>query len=943
MTLNSSVVFKKYYSRTLVYVQYLIVCGLLSVVCGPLHVSAQGKLDIRQHFMEAGSGTTLTLQAFVHNTGHDTIAYTPTLTCAPFQLLTAMPRISVAPGGNTVITATVYVPRGVTADHSYKLRWELQPANKDANRLTDTVTVALTAVERVFMQLVEPDVYLHNGSNEADIAVRCSNTGNTSQPVLLTIADPLQPQKDITVGSFVLKSFSDSLVHVKVKIPAGILTNNRAQLRITGHYGENSMMAVYSVNVLQLTNSRNYTPNETMSIGSVQPQHVFGLASRMTGTQFHYMDAQASGGFNLSENNRLGYQADARYFTHDRTWMLINTFLNYQSPRWDATAGSIIRSYEMMLSGRGVAATFKPTETLGVEAGYINGNYDLLGQYNNFDYKPTDAFFLHTGFQFAERTIGTAQFIYQRNPFGQTDDALIGGGLVWTPENEQHHFDAAAYTSYSTTSSYVHDGKKGRGVAGTFNYSYTAKRLQLISRNYYSSPLYAGLQKGALNLEEKAMYTPAAGRTFWLRYSQYQFKPSYISPLYNTYTNNYFMRTVEAGMSQRLNERWQMSIKPYYYEEYAEYGPAVSLIPPRLKSVRLNGDIRFQGKAGQNFWVNADAGYGNGNIKGYENFFAYRINAGCFWNHFTFNAFIQEGAYQAGDMNVFSLTGKKYSYLSFSPGYNRMFFRNKLMLNIYDYVTYQSIFNRWYNNFSVNANYRIRPRLLLEAGYNTIRYGFGEQLNSFDVGIRTLLGASKIVGGGKLEILFFEDLNGNYRWDAGEPSASNVMVRINQDVFITGNNGIISCRNMPHSRTRISILQAGGYFASDSLIWVNGKTHLQIPLHKMGVIQGRIVLDKDVTSYNTDENVAFIVITAKDPLGKRFTARTNELGIFTLYVPANKYTVGVDATSLPEKYEYAGPPSEITLTTTAPVEIGLHVQVQKRPVKVIRFAGTAAR
>jgi hypothetical protein len=169
------------------------------------------------------------------------------------------------------------------------------------------------------------------------------------------------------------------------------------------------------------------------------------------------------------------------------------------------------------------------------------------------------------------------------------------------------------------------------------------------------------------------------------------------------------------------------------------------------------------------------------------------------------------------------------------------------------------------------------------------------------------------------------------------------MVRINQEVFITGSDGKVVFKDMPDGRARISILPSGGYFASDSLIWVNGKTHLQIPLHRMGVIQGHVMLDKEAMSYNTDESVAAIGITAKDPTGKRFIAHTNENGTFTLYVPSNTYTIAIDAGSLPERYQYIETPKEIILTNNNPVDVGLHVKVQKRPVKVTRFGITTAK
>ncbi|RBL92465.1 hypothetical protein DF182_07750 [Chitinophaga flava] len=884
--------------------------------------------------------------AIISNHTAKSISYRPILYCAPFQQITSQqPEVVIAAGDSALLTATIYIPRGAAADKNYLITWK---AISTDHTLMDSTTISLTPINRISLQVLEPDIYLLSGKNEADVSLKCSNTGNISQKVTITVTDPLQPQKELTLSTLTVNSFSDTILHFRIRIPGALMANTRNQLRITGKNSNNDIITTLPVTIYNVSNQRNYAADQSLDGNVTGPGHTAAIYSRMTGSDYHYLEALAGGQANLTETKTLRYQADARYFTRSQTWMLTNTFINYQSPACDLTAGSIFRSYEMMLSGRGAVAVLTPDTLFKFEAGYVNGNYNLVSSFtgnNNEFYTPYNAYFLHTATHFSDALNGNAQFIFQQNPQELKDDILGGGSLGWQSQDGKHQMEGGAYTSYSTTQEYEHDGKNARGYAGTFNYTYIGKRWQGVSINYYSTPFYAGTRKGVLNLDQKIIFTPGGGQPWYIHYSQFGANPRYISPVYKGYYENYSLRTLELGTTKALNEHWQLGLKPYYYEEHTEYNNGFSTISPNLQSIRISGDLRYQGQNGQLFWITADIGFNKGNTTAYTNFFAFRIYSGLTYKHFLLNAFIQHGPYLAGEMNQYLLPGKKYQLISISPGYSGRLFRNRLFFQVFDYITYQSSFERLYNNLSVNTTYRLSSRLTLEAGYNRIYGGLGEQINGIDIGIRKQFGSSKaaLTTNGTLDIFFFEDNNSNYLFDPGEHPARNVMVRINQEVFVTGNEGRITFKNLPNGPAKISILSAGGYFASDSIISVNGKTQIQIPLHKIGVIQGHVMLEKESLSYSTDESVAAITITAKDPTGRIFVARTNENGIFTLYAPSNTYTITVDPQGLPEKYQYIEPPQQITLTTSTPVKIGLRIQVQKRPVKVKKFGSSTAK
>ena len=191
---------------------------------------------------------------------------------------------------------------------------------------------------------------------------------------------------------------------------------------------------------------------------------------------------------------------------------------------------------------------------------------------------------------------------------------------------------------------------------------------------------------------------------------------------------------------------------------------------------------------------------------------------------------------------------------------------------------------------------------------------------------------------GSLELMVYLDQNGNNHYDVGEPFAMNTIVRINNELFTTDGVGKIYYNNVPGGDYTISIVQSAGYIGESTTVFVTGKTNLQIPLHKMGVLKGSILLQKQEFSYETDEAINNIRIIATDKNGKNYYALTDDRGEFVFYLPENTYTIQINTGSMPQQYELLDASKTIAVNNGYNAPVVFRVMVKRRQINIKKFS-----
>ncbi len=172
----------------------------------------------------------------------------------------------------------------------------------------------------------------------------------------------------------------------------------------------------------------------------------------------------------------------------------------------------------------------------------------------------------------------------------------------------------------------------------------------------------------------------------------------------------------------------------------------------------------------------------------------------------------------------------------------------------------------------------------------------------------------------RLNLRFYKDLNGNGRFDAGEPGVENVMVSIDKDYllsdsimgnrrqgdfyameFLSDLNGQVVYRNIPTGYYTIKFLPVGksiDKFVTESSslqIYLNKDQNIDIPFVEKNKIFGQIILNRSKLSNLGHIDVSNIKVTATDSRGRMFSTLTDKYGKFVIYVPnIEKYIVSIN-------------------------------------------------
>lgn len=922
-------------------------CAYILFLCGILCNKSLGQTIVYASSDTAyfNSGSIAHINFTVKNEGHQ-LAYYHTGLQSPFQLISKLPGlISIPPGDSLLIPVELYIPRKAPAEVANTIHLSVITDDTFKN-LAQATTVAFVNPRReVFITALQQELFLHDDA-PLTVDVRCNNIGNVGSKVNITLSDATTQTRHPSTTSFYIRRFTDTVLHIKYKVSSAI---KNTQLKVTATYNNNVLFSAMLINVYNVSSEQKYIADDAPVLDANGNNNMVGLFARYMGSPYKYYELVADGADNFSAKNGFAYHADALFYPgmmgSGNSLLLMNTYLSYHDNVWGMKIGSVYENLEMPLFGRGATFQFRIKKKASFEVGYVNSNYNLAGAFQNGYYKYSNSLFATYNDALSDLVKIKAQYIQCWDPENEVNYAIAGSNIAIQSHSKKQELIIGAFGSYSTTGAYLPIPNKQLGEAGKLQYDSKFSSWQLSSSNYFSSRQYAGVQKGAVNLDEKLIYAPGNKWDSWVRYNKYANAPEYISPLYEQMNNNfYYVETAEIGTSKKMGKNLQLTFKPYYYHEYNRsiYNFTDSV---ELHAERADITLNYTGFKDQLLSFDGDMGTYNTNLFT-GNYLCWKINASWQYRQFSCNTFLQNGPYYVGDLSLYPLMGKPYKTYSINPGYSGLLFK-KLQLSFNDFIAYQYLDQRWSNNITIHGNYPLPHNFALDVNYNRLQLMAYQHINALDVGIIKKFANTKqkARSNSQLEITFFDDINGNEVQDNDELYARDILVKINDELFWTDNNGTIIYDAIPKGDYQVTIINGNGFYTNVQLIYVDGKTKIMVPLHKMGMIKGRLTLQHQELSYDIDGNIAGISIIATDKQGKAYHAVTNEKGEFIFYLPENDYNVQIDRSSLPDKYELPDISKNIKVSTTEPSSDWtiFNVKVQKRQMKIRKFTSVSMK
>lgn len=865
---------------------------------------AQLKIRSAAPLAEVEGGTVVQLLFHINNHSYQNVP-TQLLFSGPFPPINRISDTVIAAGDSLLVSVRLYIPRKAPADSQYVHTLKAVTVKGEVAAAT---ALRLKPVRMVQLSVLQPEVYLLQRQDSVVLRLHCSNPGNQAATVQLTAEDPAL-QQVLGQQTITLAGFADTTLQLHMRLPAV-----SGPVLLKGTYANGDIFSLQQIPFYQARSGSRYNA----AAAEMGKGHLLGLYSRLMGTQAAYYELLANG----AEKN-FSYQADALWYREAMQDQLVvmNTFAKLRTGVLEWTAGNIFKTDEFVLAGRGAQLAVETPQTR-IEGGAVNGNYNLAGDMTEGDFRYSNAVYLRYEGRRQEKMQLHMQALQQWDGGARVNHSLGGGGFRWQLA-KNHSLALKGYASYSTTSPYKTDSLYVWGGAGGLDYSGRFGKWQLSSGNYISSGGYAGLQKGAMNLEERLSFSPHHRQHFWWRYSRLSYEPVYISPLYRHYPNIYFSETAEFGWQQQLGERWSLTLRPYYYREYLE-----NTARAELSAARGNVQLMYNGTL--SFSFNAEGATGTTNTDGHRDYSGFRIMSFLQYRGLGLSAILQHGPFYTGELLQMRYTGQPYRTYMIGPGYTGRLLKGRLHLSVYDYLSYSNYYRQWEHNVNARIGVSLPYGFALEGGLLAYRFaGTNVTTKAFDVGIVKKFRNAPQHPRQELELFFYRDFNANNQHEPWEGAAADILVKVGEEVLISGKDGRVVYRNLPAGHYPVSVLQAKGAYAESRTVMVKGRTQMAIPLHAIGTIQGRLMLQEDDKG-----QLPPITVKATGRNGKVYTVLSNEQGAFVFFLPHDVYRLQVEPGAQFMSPEGA---QTVELQTDKTAEVSFELHYRPRDVKVKKF------
>ncbi len=790
------------------------------------------------------------------------------------------------------------------------------------------------------------EYYLDPYSNQAQIMVSCSNRSFipvTFRLIFTEIPEGLDFSGDLL--SSTIQPGSQVLLPVNIRNKS---THKSIDYTVTIQaLNENgSPLALKKIRVISVGSVKRYGPANDFFNDNSNNSIALRYLSMSQNSSIYQI--QGKGDIEFENEKTLKYNLNMEYYKNLENINLYDTYLDYQEKKWGIKAGNIFENLDYSIGGRGIKATYKPTDNNSINIYAVENNYLL---YSPLQIIPsTKIIAANYTFKNHQNKEGNFSYLYSDNAYRKiTGHQLNGKTFFNIGNNQQLNIEGG----YSVESTYKNTYKNA--ISAGFYYSILFNNYQLNTQNYYGSPYYTGLRRGLTQTETRITRKLENMQSISARVSLMINNPKYqemeIGYIFN---DNSELQIYEFGYTKTW-KKFTLDIRPYLmlqkFQSEGTTWPLNNNINWKSKSIRsLANYVLFVHN--HRLSINTDYGYTFQNTANRPTppFHSFRINSSYNYQNFGFTSYIQINPYYLGD--IYSAVDTKYNIYSFGPNAKFNAFNKKMDVLLNTMYSYYESSNM--NNFSVNGNIRwklsgqwnitadafyskmqskstISPQqniLFLNTTYNSrqIRLGIEKKFNNFSNS-----------GGNKLQLLYFEDHNNNGIKDVNEPGVEGVLININKHVAVSDAKGVAKFYNIPDGSYAIETINNNGWntIGTPNILLTKNLT-LEIPLVKTNVLKGKIKVkvNKYLESY---PSLAGIRINAVDVNGKQYRTLSDAEGNYSFYLPPSFYTVFIDTQGLPFSIENTNNEIEIKAMEKHTYNLDFEYKDERRKIEVKRF------
>ncbi|NID10980.1 hypothetical protein [Fibrivirga algicola] len=476
-----------------------------------------------------------------------------------------------------------------------------------------------------------------------------------------------------------------------------------------------------------------------------------------------------------------------------------------------------------------------------------------------------------------------------------------------------------------------------QGWAGQFDYDYERPTFAWYLHSYVSSPVYAGLHRGANLITSQASWLLENKLSLLVRLNHvYYNQVRYVSP--TTYYRYVFGNSVAELNVTKLAGPLLLNLRPYWQQQTDSSNP----FSQQANSYRVAPSVTYQ-QTNKQFMLGYDVGLFSYQtvVATQPGLLSHRIISSASLGHFSLWGYWQQGPYFLNDLRTERpgqiRTASVTPMVNFSVPEQRL--TGSAGLNyLYDAHDAQHLQSRFIAVGRVQFD--ATPTLWVRLEGNGTPYAQENQFayTQYRMEVVKRFDQLKFKGNNRLQLHFYGDSNGNGRLDPGERWLDGLLVRINDNTLITNEKGTITYKQVPAGTYTVSALSTGQ--PGDPVLYqedlvVGRSINKLVPIRKTFRVSGRIQCQLHTYDQKPCEFDRFVIEVRRGD-EKLITTSPLPDGTFSVHLSPGPYTILV--------HDYARQ-VQATLKTTAIIlsQTGEHppldwtVDGSTRSVDVKRF------
>lgn len=830
---------------------------------------------------------------------------------AGVRILSSQAGMNIEPREKLFVAFKIFIEKTHPAGSSI-INLQLRDASK-RTIAAHKVTLKLQPKRQLRISAIEPQVLINRIGDSLKISAQVTNGGNQIEETEIFATFPQYLGSEIIVKKKLsLEPFSSQKVEFSKIIDRDLLRLEIFTVNIAGTDSNKEFFGNTTVTVQNALGNRRYIdPRQNNYYHAANANHIAWSTSNPFDefSASHNVDLRSE--VNLG-NTRATFNMNGTYWQNlDTNVLWQNTWLKLERKDLALQLGNLSSSdLEMSLTGRGAIFSYMPTENsnTSLTTGFIEKSYNIFDPISLRNFPRGNAAFAKSTHAIGENKILDGEVILDTEPYHKS--LLVKGGYAYSNLKDVA-YDVDLGFGITRTTSIVENSKPS--VSLGFNYRKSWEKYTFSSTNYFSSGYYPGNKRGSSVLEQRLIRT-FDDFSLYGAYSLNIYDPKYIDPLYQ-FSSYAERHRAELGANFTIAKRIAVNIISQLSTEQSDVflGDYFTQAQVKFNSASMAASINYSTLDNKNRFTLAHS-QGISFFEGItqpQHIFSYQLN----WQHknLTIGTNYQQGnflLYEGNRNGSFSMDTNKFSAVA---TYNVIFLDSKLNVNL---TALANLDSQTGNSlaFNSNLNYRLFRKTKVFASFNYNKYsrvGFAAANTYYQMGISQDLPAigeeTVKYKNGAIKVFTFYDLNNNntYEPETDQP-ASAVKLKINNTIFISGEDGHISYRKVPYGEYQIKPSENEWYGETRTISLQQKEVFVTMALEKTGTVKGKVRYEKvSKFQYEVQELLAGIpILFLSNNNGKTFTFYTNAQGEYTAYIPVGQYTVTLDSQVL-QKNVYA--------------------------------------